>query len=172
MTRLHFDELDTPIGPFAVVVDDDGRLHAAGFTAGHERMDRALRRFRDDPKVALVHTPNPGGVTGTLARYFDGDLAALDALAVAPAGTDFQRAVWEALRTIPCGATWSYADLARAIGRPTAVRAVGLANGSNPVCVVVPCHRVIGADGSLTGYGGGLTRKRWLLQHEGARAAA
>jgi methylated-DNA-[protein]-cysteine S-methyltransferase len=86
-------------------------------------------------------------------------------------GTDFQRTVWQALRRIPCGTTISYGELARRIGRPAAVRAVGLANGANPVGVVVPCHRVIGADGSLTGYGGGIERKRWLLAHERASAS-
>jgi methylated-DNA-[protein]-cysteine S-methyltransferase len=85
---------------------------------------------------------------------------------VQTSGTPFQREVWRALRNIPCGTTVSYAKLAEQIGRPAAVRAVGLANGSNPVGVVVPCHRVIGANGSLTGYGGGIERKSWLLEHE------
>jgi len=89
---------------------------------------------------------------------------------VQTAGTPFQRAVWRALREIPRGATESYSKLAQRIGRPTAVRAVGLANGSNPIGIVVPCHRVIGANGSLTGYGGGMERKRWLLEHERAEA--
>src|SRR5215203_4338182 len=100
--------------------------------------------------------------------YFSGDVAALAAVPWHGAGTAFQRQVWDALCAIPAGETISYAELARRIGRPTAVRAVGLANGSNPVAVIVPCHRVIGSDGSLTGYGGGLHRKRWLLAHEGA----
>jgi methylated-DNA-[protein]-cysteine S-methyltransferase len=98
--------------------------------------------------------------------YFDGDLHAIDALPVATEGTVFQKSVWQALRTIPTGKTMSYGELAVKIGKPAAVRAVGLANGSNPIGVVVPCHRVIGANGSLTGYGGGLERKRWLLDHE------
>ena len=85
------------------------------------------------------------------------------------AGTPFQKTVWKTLRKIECGHTISYAELARRIGRPSAVRAVGLANGQNPVSVVVPCHRVIGSDGRLTGYGGGLPRKKWLLEHEGAK---
>ena len=103
-----------------------------------------------------------------LQRYFAGELAAIDTLPVQTGGTAFQREVWRALREIPCGGTVSYAELAERIGRPTAVRAVGLANGSNPVGIVVPCHRVIGANGSLTGYGGGIERKRWLLEHEGS----
>jgi methylated-DNA-[protein]-cysteine S-methyltransferase len=103
-----------------------------------------------------------------LQRYFAGDLGALDAVEVDPGGTPFQQLVWTTLRRIPAGSTWSYARLAREIGRPSATRAVAAANGANPVSIVVPCHRVIGSDGSLTGYGGGLPRKRWLLTHEGA----
>jgi methylated-DNA-[protein]-cysteine S-methyltransferase len=103
--------------------------------------------------------------------YFDGDVRALDALPVKTQGTAFQSEVWAALRAIPVGQTRSYGQLAAAIGRPSAVRAVGLANGSNPVGVIVPCHRVIGANGTLTGYAGGLERKRWLLAHEAANAS-
>jgi methylated-DNA-[protein]-cysteine S-methyltransferase len=103
-----------------------------------------------------------------LERYFAGDLCALDAVEVDTGGTPFQQLVWTTLRRIPAGSTWSYARLAREIGRPTATRAVAAANGANPVSIVIPCHRVIGSDGSLTGYGGGIPRKRWLLAHEGA----
>jgi methylated-DNA-[protein]-cysteine S-methyltransferase len=103
-----------------------------------------------------------------MRAYLAGRLDALDGLPVDAGGTPFQALVWAALRTIPPGQTWSYKALAERIGRPAAVRAVGLANGANPVGIVVPCHRVIGAGGSLTGYGGGLPRKRWLLEHEGA----
>jgi methylated-DNA-[protein]-cysteine S-methyltransferase len=110
-------------------------------------------------------------VRDALRRYFAGELAAIDDLPVKTAGTAFQREVWRALREIECGTTVSYAKLAERIGRPTAVRAVGLANGANPIGVVVPCHRVIGADGSLTGYGGGMERKRWLLRHEASAGA-
>jgi methylated-DNA-[protein]-cysteine S-methyltransferase len=105
-----------------------------------------------------------------LDGYFDGQIDALEDVPWATAGTDFQQKVWSALCEIPAGETWSYGQLARHIGSPRAVRAVGLANGSNPVAIVVPCHRVIGADGTLTGYGGGLERKEWLLKHEGAIA--
>ena len=100
--------------------------------------------------------------------YFAGDLHALDAVPVRISGTPFETAVWQTLRRIPVGETWSYAQLATALDRPKAVRAVGRANGRNPVALVVPCHRVIGADGRLVGYGGGLERKAWLLRHEGA----
>jgi len=99
-------------------------------------------------------------------------LPAIDDLEVATAGTTFQRDVWRELRRIPVGQTISYSELAQRIGRPKAVRAVGLANGANPVSIVVPCHRVIGANASLTGYGGGLHRKVWLLEHEGVRLAS
>lgn len=116
-------------------------------------------------------TPPEGALRARLEAYFAGDLDALSAIEVRPAsGTAFQRRVWEELRRIPAGETISYAELARRIGRPSAVRAVGAANGRNPIALVVPCHRVIGKDGSLTGYAGGLERKRWLLEHEGARA--
>ena len=100
-----------------------------------------------------------------LAAYFARDLKEFD-VQLAVSGTPFQQRVWAALATIPYGETWSYRELAEAVGNPKAVRAVGLANGRNPVSIVVPCHRVIGADGSLTGYGGGLERKSWLLDHE------
>ena len=102
-----------------------------------------------------------------LRAYFAGDLHALDRLSVDPIGTTFQRRVWTALRTVKAGLTVSYADIANAIGAPTSTRAVGAANGANPIAIVVPCHRIIGSGGSLVGYGGGLERKRWLLEHEG-----
>jgi methylated-DNA-[protein]-cysteine S-methyltransferase len=102
-----------------------------------------------------------------MARYFTGEIGVLDTIPVELNGTPFQKNVWQALRRIPGGSTISYAELAKRIGEPSAVRAVGAANGANPVAVIVPCHRVIGSDGRLTGYGGGLDRKQWLLEHEG-----
>jgi len=117
---------------------------------------------------ALTPKRDPFGLTTRLAAYFAGDIHAIDDIPTATAGTVFQREVWRALRDIPAAETISYGQLAQRIGRPRAVRAVGLANGSNPIGVVVPCHRVIGANGSLTGYGGGLHRKEWLLAHERA----
>ena len=122
------------------------------------------------PDAAFADVRQPGFVE-PLLRYFDGELQALDAVACDPGGTPFQSRVWTALRTIPVGTTWSYGELARRLGDPKAVRAVGFANGSNPIAVAVPCHRVIGSDGTLVGYGGGLERKRWLLAHEGALPA-
>jgi methylated-DNA-[protein]-cysteine S-methyltransferase len=108
----------------------------------------------------------PRTLTDALGAYFAGDLHAIDPLETRTGGTHFQQRVWTELRRIPAGGTITYGELARRIGRPAACRAVGLANGSNPISIVVPCHRVIGADGQLTGYGGGIARKRWLLDHE------
>lgn len=124
---------------------------------------RLARRFgrapvRDDAAA--------GPLIERLDRYFAGDLAALDGLAADGGGTPFQQRVWAALRAIPAGETRAYGDIARAVGSPEAVRAVGAANGKNPIALVVPCHRVIGKDGTLTGYAGGLWRKKWLLEHE------
>jgi methylated-DNA-[protein]-cysteine S-methyltransferase len=167
--RLWRDELDTPLGPLTLVADDDGRLRAVGWCDGGDRRgDRCDRMAQtlDAWAPRLARARDPGGLTSALRAYFGGELAAIDELPVVLDGTPFQETVWRALRRIPCGETRSYGELARAIGKPAAVRAVGLANGSNPIGVVVPCHRVIGTDGSLTGYGGGLHRKRWLLAHE------
>ena len=119
-------------------------------------------------EVITAHADPAGGISA-LEAYFAGDLEALDRLTVEFNGTPFQKRVWEVLRTIRPGRTASYADVARAIDAPTAVRAVGAANGANPIALIVPCHRIIGSNGTLTGYGGGLERKRWLLEHEGCR---
>ena len=167
--RFFYDYVDSPLGPFTIVADGDGRLVAAGWTddATDGRMAGRFRIFATRADVEFVRAANPGGLSSALAAYFGGDLTAIEKLPVAEsAGTAFQRSVWRALRAIPCGESRSYGDIARAIGRPAAVRAVGLANGSNPICIVVPCHRVIGASGKLVGYGGGVERKRWLLAHE------
>jgi methylated-DNA-[protein]-cysteine S-methyltransferase len=163
---LTIDCLETPIGELLLVVDGEGRLRAVDWRDYEDRMLLLLRRYCAPRGCTLA--PGRAAATAPLAAYFKGDLAAIDGLPVAPGGTQFQRRVWTALRRIPCGQTVSYAALAKEIGHPSAVRAVGHANGANPVSVVVPCHRVIGADGTLTGYGGGLARKHWLLAHEGA----
>ncbi|MEP7053460.1 MAG: methylated-DNA--[protein]-cysteine S-methyltransferase, partial [Pseudomonadota bacterium] len=116
--------------------------------------------------VALREVTRTSVARRALESYFAGELAAIDQVETLTTGTDFQRDVWRALRSIPTGRTLSYGALASKIGRPAAVRAVGLANGANPIAIVVPCHRVIGANASLTGYGGGIERKRWLIEHE------
>jgi methylated-DNA-[protein]-cysteine S-methyltransferase len=121
--------------------------------------------------VELVPTRNPFRFSDRIEAYLAGDLAAIDDIPVDTGGTDFQQRVWTALRRIPAGTTVTYATLARRIGHPTAIRAVGAANGQNPIAIVIPCHRMIGHDASLTGYAGGLWRKRWLLNHERLRAA-
>ena len=154
----------TPIGDLAAFTHQDA-LCALSFSGG-----------RYDPLAFLgarfgsVHTreADPLDVTGRFRDYFRGQLDALDSLPVDTGGTPFQRRVWEVLRTIPAGKTLSYLEVARRMGAAEAVRAVGAANGANPVAIVIPCHRVIGADGRLVGYGGGLDRKRWLLAHEKA----
>ena len=164
--QLMIDRTETPIGEMVIVADHDGNLRAVDWTDHEPRMHRSLRLHYGENGFKLEPGKNPHGFVETINRYFAGELAVLDTLPVATAGTPFQRAVWRALRGIPCGTTITYGKLAQQIGKPAAVRAVGLANGSNPIGVIVPCHRVIGANGSLTGYGGGLDRKRWLLEHE------
>lgn len=156
----------TPIGGMMIAADADGNLRAALFTEDEEVIRRQLILQYCKGGFTLELGRNPHGLSEAIARYFAGDLGVIDRLPVQTGGTAFQQEVWHALREIPCGTTTSYGELAKRIGRPAAVRAVGLANGANPVAVVVPCHRVIGANGSLTGYGGGIERKRWLLDHE------
>lgn len=162
--RFWHDRITSPVGTILVVWDDDGALRALDFEDYEARMLRLLRRHYGT--IALVPSEIPAGIRGALAAFFAGDLGALAALPVRTNGTVFQRRVWAALREIPAGRTRTYGALAAAIGAPTASRAVGLANGANPIAIVVPCHRVVGANGALTGYGGGLERKRWLLEHE------
>jgi O-6-methylguanine DNA methyltransferase len=159
------DRLSTPIGTLLLVSDEDGRVRALDFDDYEARMLRLLKTHYGDP--TLAPGPAPAPARRALDAYFASDLTALDDVPVATGGTPFQRMVWAALRRIPAGTTTSYGALAATIGRPSAMRAVGLAVGSNPVAIIVPCHRVIGADHSLTGYAGGLARKRWLLEHEG-----
>ena len=153
----------SPVGVLYLVADTDGRLT-------HLLFDDETRFA----PLAPAPRPDPAPFTAAVAQlgeYFAGDRRDFD-LPLAPVGTPFQQAVWQVLRTIPFGETRSYAAQAVALGRPSAVRAAAAANGRNPIGIVVPCHRVIGTDGSLTGYGGGLWRKRWLLGHEQAAAGA
>jgi len=164
---LTLDRLTTPIGTALLVTDETGVLRAFNWTDYEPAMRTWIARHY--PKATLVDGRAPPQVRGAFEAYFRGDATALETVPWRASGTPFQLKVWEALCSIPAGETLSYAGLAERIGRPTAVRAVGHANGANPVAVVVPCHRVIGTSGSLTGYGGGLPRKRWLLEHEGAR---
>ncbi|MEZ5831424.1 MAG: methylated-DNA--[protein]-cysteine S-methyltransferase [Dongiaceae bacterium] len=163
---LLIDRIKTPIGELGIVANEKDRLCAVEWTDHEDRMHRSLRLHYGQDGYELKRACDPGGFSTALRAYFGGELSAIDGLKVATGGTDFQKSVWKALRTIPCGETTTYAALAERVGRPKAVRAVGHANGDNPVSVVVPCHRVIGTNGSLTGYGGGIARKRWLLAHE------
>jgi methylated-DNA-[protein]-cysteine S-methyltransferase len=162
--RLRLDRRKTPLSTIFVVTDEQGVLRALDFSGYEARMLALLNRhYRTyDLKTGAA----PTATARAIDAYFDGDLSAIDALETATAGSPFQRNVWKALRDIPAGATINYGGLAARLGRPSASRAVGLANGANPIAIVVPCHRVIGANGALTGYGGGLARKRWLLDHE------
>ena len=169
--RLLLDRVLSPIGPLLVVTDDEGALRALDFHDYESRLRRLVRLHYGAGHDTLEAGRVPGAISDRLDAFFGGALEAIDAIPVATRGTDFQRRVWTALRAIPAGTTTSYGALARTLGAPTASRAVGLANGSNPVVIVVPCHRVIGADGSLTGYGGGIARKSWLLEHERSWAA-
>lgn len=149
-----------------IVTDDEDQLRAVDWEDHEERMRRLLARRYGKSVVALEPAPSATTARRALEAYFDGDLGAPAAALVRANGTAFQSEVWTALRLIPVGTTISYGALAAQLGRPTATRAVGFANGSNPISIFIPCHRVIGADASLTGYGGGLDRKRWLLAHE------
>jgi len=167
---LLIDRLDTPIGEMLIVSDHDGNLRAVDWADHETRMHRLLTIHYGQNGFRLDPARSPNGLTDAIERYFRGELTAIDTLPVKTGGTSFQGDVWRTLRNIPCGTTVSYMKLAKQIGRPAAVRAVGSANGSNPVGIVVPCHRVIGSDGSLTGYGGGIERKMWLLNHEASVA--
>ncbi|HET7844521.1 MAG TPA: methylated-DNA--[protein]-cysteine S-methyltransferase [Xanthomonadales bacterium] len=155
---MWFDEMPSPVGTLLLAADDAGVRHIR-FERERHPMRREGDWVRDPARLAYVRAQ--------LDEYFAGARRTFD-LPLAPRGSDFQLRVWQALRAIPWGRTVSYSEVARRIGELEAVRAVGAANGRNPLPIVVPCHRVIGADGSLVGFGGGLGRKRWLLAHEGA----
>lgn len=163
--RFSLDRLATPIGIALLVTDADGALRALDWDDYEHRMRELLRLHHG--VVDLVGRPAPTAMKVALSAYFEGDLGQLSTIEWRIAGTPFQQKVWTALAKIPAGTTMSYGALAAKIGMPKAIRAVGHANGSNPISVVLPCHRLIGADGSLVKYGGGLERKRWLLRHEG-----
>ena len=163
--QIAIHAMTTPVGLIHFATDEHDTLRALTFDDGGVYIARLITRHYGSARVTT--TAEPALVGAELQRYFDGDLDALSRIRTASAGTPFQLDVWAALSEIPVGATTSYGAIATAIGRPQAVRAVGMANGANPISIVVPCHRVIGTDGTMTGYGGGLERKRWLLAHEG-----
>jgi len=163
-TTILTDHVETPIGPMILMVEDDVMI-GLEFDDQPERYMKDIRRRH--PDHVMRETANPCGFSDHLRAYYGGDVAAVDGLPAKGGGTPFQERVWAELRRIPVGTTISYGELAVRLGDKNAMRAVGLANGRNPISVVVPCHRVIGSDGTLTGYGGGLPRKTWLLNHEG-----
>lgn len=168
MSAILADRIDTPLGPMALLARD-GALLLLEFDDDNERVAREMRRRFAGEEAQ--RTDDPFGLSSRLRAYFAGDLTAIENIATEGGGTDFEEQVWAELKRIPCGKTCSYGDIARKLGDIALSRAVGIANARNPVAVVVPCHRVIGSDGSLTGYGGGLPRKKWLLEHEGVRPA-
>src|SRR6476619_6943319 len=162
--RLMLHTYASPLGEILLVNDNDGALRALDFADYEQRLQRLLRLHYGTYQLEPGATSR--AVVDELDAYFAGELDALAKVRVATGGTPFQREVWAALRRIPAGHTTTYGELAVELGRAGASRAVGLANGSNPIAIVVPCHRVIGSTGSLTGYGGGLERKTWLIDHE------
>lgn len=169
MKELRYDSLDSPIGPIVLVVDGE-YLCSLDFADCEQRMMILLQR-RYGP-VHLTRKSDPCGISRRIHAYFASDYGRLNEIAVKTGGTAFQQSVWSALRTIPAGTTTTYGALAAQLDKPTASRAVGAANALNPVAIVLPCHRVVGANASLTGYAGGIWRKRWLLWHEGKTFAS
>jgi methylated-DNA-[protein]-cysteine S-methyltransferase len=165
MHMFLLERLETPTGTMLLVTDEAERLRAIDWE--EDRLHRLLRRRYGADAVTLKDTPTRSAAAKSVQDYFAGNLTAIDNITCAGQGTPFQEKVWGALRRIPAGATATYGQIAAQIGHPAAVRAVGFANGSNPISIVVPCHRLIGANSSLIKYGGGLARKRWLLMHEG-----
>jgi methylated-DNA-[protein]-cysteine S-methyltransferase len=159
------DRIQTPIGDM-ILVARDGVLLLLQFEDATGRVEREMKlRFKGQE---LQHTENPFGLSEIMRDYFAGNITAINNILTDGGGTDFEKQVWAELRKIPSGTTVSYGSIARKLGDINMSRAVGTANGRNPIAIVVPCHRVIGADGSMIGYGGGIARKEWLLRHEGA----
>ena len=165
MSNFLTERIETPVGPM-ILVAKDGVVLLFEFEGTPGRIERQMRRRFGD--VVLEPATNPFGISDRIRSYFDGDIRSLDDLLTDGGGTEFERQVWAELRKIPAGTTVSYGQIARKLGDVQLSRAVGTANGKNPIAIIVPCHRVIGADGSMTGYGGGLRNKEWLLRHEGA----
>ena len=164
MKALQCDRIDSPVGTILLVVDDK-KLCSLDYVDYEPRMMTLLQKRYGS--VVLEPVSDPCSFSSRIRDYLAGDYACLDTIPVSTGGTAFQQEVWLALRSIPPGKTLTYGELAAQLGRPTAYRAVGGTNALNPVAIVLPCHRVIGASSSLTGYAGGLERKHWLLQHEG-----
>jgi methylated-DNA-[protein]-cysteine S-methyltransferase len=164
ITELFLDKIASPIGTILLVADET-QLCALDYEEYEQRMRKLLRRrFRH---LHFKEVNDPCGFSSRLRAYLKGDVGCIDDLPVNPGGTSFQQEIWSALRGILPGTVMTYGELAKQLQRPTAYRAVGMTNALNPIAIVIPCHRLVGASGSLTGYAGGLERKRWLLEHEG-----
>ncbi len=170
-TRLVLETIQTPIGAMLLAADAEGFLRAADFVGCEARLDRLLIRRLGAGGYTVAPGAVPAAIPSAMRDYFAGEIAALERIAVKTDGTPFQQEVWRALRAVPPGAPLAYGGLATQLGRAQSARAVGHANGANPFCVVIPCHRLVGADGALTGYSGGTDRKRWLLEHEARHAS-
>jgi methylated-DNA-[protein]-cysteine S-methyltransferase len=166
MNQFFIETFPTPTGTMLLLTDEEQTTRSLDWEDYAPRMHQLLRLHYG--QVQLEPKAGSSPARRAIEAYYEGDPTAIDSLPVKTAGTEFQREVWTALRTIPTGETTTYGSLAASLGRPKAMRAVGMANGSNPIGIIVPCHRVIGADKTLTGYGGGIERKRWLLRHERA----
>jgi methylated-DNA-[protein]-cysteine S-methyltransferase len=163
--RIFVGLVPSPIGPLAFLTDD-AALRGLDLRGNLDELIADFSRRHGD--IAVDESADPLSIQKQLDAYFGGDVRALDATAAIPDGTPFQLQVWTHLRSIRAGTTTTYGAIAHELGKPSSTRAVGAANGANPIPLVIPCHRVIGANGTLTGYGGGLHRKEWLLRHEGA----
>lgn len=164
--HLTIEAVETPIGGLFLVCDDRGVLRAADFVDCEARMHRLLERRLGTGSYTLTEGAAGDDLKHAITRYFEGNIAAITSIAVTSSGSQFQEEVWTALRGIQPGRPATYAELAGILGRANAARAIGHANAANPLCIVVPCHRLLGANGGLTGYSGGVERKRWLLDHE------
>ncbi|WP_310483131.1 methylated-DNA--[protein]-cysteine S-methyltransferase [Chamaesiphon sp. VAR_48_metabat_403] len=162
--KLLIDRIKSPIGTICIV-SDGKHLCSLDFADYESRMMKLLhQRYHSIEPIATI---DPQGFSSKISAYLEGDYTSLKDIPVKAGGSDFQQLVWQGLQTIPVGTTVSYGELATKLGKPTAARAVGMANSLNPIAIVIPCHRVIGAKAKLTGYAGGLERKQWLLEHEG-----
>jgi methylated-DNA-[protein]-cysteine S-methyltransferase len=168
MVKLFLDEVNSEIGTILIASDGE-KLCALDFADCRARMVKLLqKRFKF---IDFIKVVNPQGFSQCIQAYLEGNFYSLDQVPVSIHSTPFQQQVWLTLRTIPPGTVISYKELALGVGKPNAYRAVGMANSHNPIAIVLPCHRVVGTNAKLTGYAGGLKRKRWLLQHEGVNVS-
>lgn len=164
--NLFEEQLSTPIGELIIHTDEQQQARAVDWLDHRARLELLQKRQYLNTTISIQPLAHHSAVYHALEAYFAGDQAAFKTIQCTVNGTEFQKEAWSALLDIPYGNTWSYAQQAQYIQRPKAVRAIGSANGANPISIIIPCHRVIGSDQSLTGYGGGVDRKNWLLEHE------